>query len=203
MARRVIANIVLTLDGRTSGPAGAGDMSVIAPHGVSEQARDALMRMTEADTALLGRNNYEGFFGWWPSVVRNPEADPRDRAFSRWLNDVDKVVFSRTLVSLEWSNARLATASPADTVRELRELPGGDIRVLSSGGLIRQLLDANLIDRLELTLAPTIVGDGGQKLFDPAPLGSKWRFTAVAQTASGALQIVADRDDEGRCGADP
>lgn len=48
MARLVVANIVMTLDGRTSGTSGAGDMSVIAPNGVSEQARDALVRMPEA-----------------------------------------------------------------------------------------------------------------------------------------------------------
>lgn len=195
MARRVIANTVLTLDGRTTGPGGPGDMSVIAPHGVSDQARDALVRMTASDTALLGRNNYQGFYGWWPSVAENPDADPRDRAFSRWLNDVDKIVFSRTLGSTDWSNATLATASPANTVRELRELPGGDIRVLSSGQLIRQLLDAGLIDRLELTLAPTIVGDGGSTLFDADTIGSAWNFTTVTPTDSGALHIVADRND--------
>lgn len=193
MSRRVIANIVLTLDGCTTGPSGARDMSVIAPHGVSDQARDALVRMTDATTVLLGRANYEGFHGWWPSVAAQADADPRDRAFSRWLNEVEKVVFSRTLGSVDWSNARLATAGPADTVRGLREASGGDIRVLSSQQVIRQLLNADLIDRLELTIAPTIVGDGGQKLFDFGMAASAWTFSTVDQTDSGALRLVADR----------
>ncbi len=206
MPRRVIANIVVTLDGRTTGPGGAGDMSVIAPHGVSDQAREALVRMTDATTVLLGRKNYEGFHGWWPSVAENPQADPRDREFSRWLNTVDKIVFSRTVQSVDWTNARLATAGPEDTVRMLREEAGGDIRVLSSQQIIRQLLRASLVDRLELTVSPSIVGGGGQMLFDADSTVSTWAYSSVTPTDSGALQLVADRiggADDRTDGMDP
>jgi len=43
-----------------------------------------------------------------------------DRAFSRWLNDVEKVVFSTTLTGADWANSRLATSDPASTVKEQR-----------------------------------------------------------------------------------
>lgn len=103
------------------------------------------------------------------------------------------MVFSRTLGSVDWSNARLATTGPVDAVRGLREASGGDIRVLSSQQVIRQLLNADLIDRLELTIAPSIVGDGGQKLFDFGMAALAWAFSTVDQTDSGALRLVADR----------
>ena len=48
--RRVIANIVMTLDGHTTGPDGAFDMAPIAPHGISDQMRAALVAMTTATT---------------------------------------------------------------------------------------------------------------------------------------------------------
>lgn len=85
--RRVIANIVLTLDGRTTGPAGEFDMSYIAPHGISNQMRDALVEMTYATTVLLGRKNYEGFGAYWPTIAHAADAGARDQRFARWLDE--------------------------------------------------------------------------------------------------------------------
>jgi dihydrofolate reductase len=60
------------------------------------------MKLTAgATTVLLGRKNYQGFSSYWPAVADDEEADPRDRGFSRWLNGVEKVVFSRTLAALD------------------------------------------------------------------------------------------------------
>lgn len=190
--RRVIANLVLTLDGRTTGPGGPMDMSCIAPHGVSDQARDGLVQMTEATTVLLGRNNYQGFASYWPQVARDQNAEPRDAAFARWLDDVEKVVFSRTLTTLEWTNSRLAEGEPATVVRALRAEQGGDIRVLSSQSLIRQLLAADELDRFELTLAPTIAG-GGARLFDGSLPASDWIVSDLMRTDSGAVRLAYDR----------
>lgn len=85
--RTVIANISLSLDGRTSGPGGEYDMGWIVPHAVTNAARNHMISVSSmATTVLLGRKNYQGFGSYWPSVADNEEADSRDRAFSRWLN---------------------------------------------------------------------------------------------------------------------
>jgi hypothetical protein len=55
-----------------------------------------------------GRKNYQGFFALWPAVADDHNASPEDRTFSRWLNEVEKVVFSDMLTAVEWNNARLA-----------------------------------------------------------------------------------------------
>src|SRR4029453_3900745 len=95
--RRVVANIALSLDSRVNGPGGEYDMGWIVPHAISDAARDHMTRVTSpGTTALLGRKNHDGFAGYWPAVTDQVDADPRDRAFSRWLNEVDKVVFSTT-----------------------------------------------------------------------------------------------------------
>ncbi|MFN8079058.1 MAG: dihydrofolate reductase family protein [Kineosporiaceae bacterium] len=96
MNRQVIANIMLSLDGRTTGPGGPFDMGWIVPHAITDQARDSLLAMTSGTTALLGRVNYQGFGGYWPPVADDGGADPRDRRFASWLNEVEKVVFSTT-----------------------------------------------------------------------------------------------------------
>lgn len=81
--RTVIGNFSMSLDGRVTGPAGESDMAWIVPHAVTDVARDHMVSVTSpATTVLLGRKNYQGFGGYWPTVVNDKTADPRDRAFS-------------------------------------------------------------------------------------------------------------------------
>ena len=191
--RRVVANITLSLDGRINGPGGEYDMGWIVPHALSDGARDHMMRVTEpATTVLLGRKNYQGFGGFWPSVADMEEADPRDRAFSRWLDGTEKIVFSSTLTEVTWRNSRLATVGPAGTVAQLREAEGGDIIVLASASVIRRLLQADLVDRLSIMQCPVVVG-GGERLFDDTLPASDWTPAGSWSTESGATTLLFDR----------
>src|SRR5579859_3391112 len=150
--RTVIGNISLSLDGRITGPGGEYDMGWIVPHAITNAARNNMISVTTpATTALLGRKNYEGFGYYWPAVANDETADPRDRAFSRWLNSVEKIVFSSTLKVPTWENSRIVNADPATVIQELRQHPGGDIIVLASGSIIRSLLRVDGLDRLSIT----------------------------------------------------
>ena len=191
--RRVVANISLSLDGRVSGAGGEYDMGWIVPHAVTDAAREHMIRVTgPATTVLLGRKNYQGFGGFWPAVAKDENADPRDRAFSEWLNAVEKVVFSSTLTEAPWENSRIAGADPGAVVRELREQPGGDIIVLASTSVIRALLEAGELDRLSVTLCPEIVG-GGRRLLDDGLPAASWSLTDMSTTESGAICLIYDR----------
>ena len=165
-------------------------MSWILPHAVTDTTRDHLLRWTStATTAVLGRKNYVGFGGYWPTVAADDNAEPRDRAFAQWFDAVEKVVVSTTLQETPWSNSR-RVPDPVQAVRQLRTEPGGDIIVLSSTSLIRALLAAGEIDRLTLNLAPTIVG-GGVCLFDDVP-SSSWTLTSADRSDTGALYLTYD-----------
>lgn len=168
-------------------------MGWILPHVITDASRDYLMRMTRtATTALLGRKNYEGFGGYWPTVAKDENAEPRDRAFAQWLDSVDKVVFSSTLTEAAWDNSRLAEGDPATVVRQLREQPGGDIVVLNSGSVINALIEADELDRLTLNLCPELVG-GGARLFEDGIPSTSWSLTDTSTTESGAIYLVYDR----------
>lgn len=126
--RTVIANIALSFDGRVTGPGGEHDMGWIVPHAITDAARDHMVSVTSpATTVLLGRKNYVGFEGYWPTVADDESADSRDRAFSSWLNSVEKIVFSSTLKEAAWQNSRIVDVEPAAIVEELRQQKGGDI----------------------------------------------------------------------------
>jgi dihydrofolate reductase len=190
--RKVIANITLSLDGRTTGPAGDYDMSWIVPHAVTDGARDAMVRLTRATTALLGRKNYQGFGGYWPTVAKDEDAEPRDRTFAQWLDKVEKVVFSSTLEDAPWQNSRIVNDDAAKVVRELRQQEGGDIVVLASQSVIRALLAADEVDRFSINLAPELVG-GGTRLFEDGMPASSWTLTDMATSESGAVWMYYDR----------
>jgi dihydrofolate reductase len=192
--RQVRANISLTLDGRYNGPGGPDDMGPIVPYAITNVARDHLTRIYEgATTALLGRRNAEGFLSYWPAVADDENADPRDRGYARWLVDAEKVVLSSTLTEAPWDRARVVNAPAADVVAELKAAGEGDIIVNNSASVIRPLLAADLVDRLDLILCPEIAG-GGDQLFDTGLPGSKWKLTHHETGELGEIALVYARE---------
>lgn len=192
-ARKVTANIALTLDGRYNGPGGANDMGAVVRYATTEVARDHLTRVWEgATTALLGRRNAEGFLGFWPTVADDGSADPRDRGYAKWLVDTDKVVLSTTLTESPWERTRVVNAPAADVVAELKADGEGDILVNSSPSVIKALLAADLIDRLHLLICPEIAG-GGQRLFEDGLPGTGWRLTRQESGELGEIAVTYDR----------
>jgi dihydrofolate reductase len=191
--RTVVASFSVSLDGYVTGPGGPTDMSWVARHAVSDQARELMTQfVNNGTTALLGRRNYEGFRGYWPAVGQDENADPRDRAYGQWLDRVEKVVFSTTLTSTDWTGARIVNADPASVVRELRDQDGGDIIVQNSLSLVRALLAADEVDRIAMILCPELSG-GGVPLFDKGFPSTSWNLTNVTSTDTGALALVYDR----------
>ncbi len=197
-ARTVIGNISLSLDGRVTGPGGEYDMGWIVPHAVTDTARDHIVAVTSpATTLLLGRKNYTGFGSYWPRIADDESADPRDRAFSKWLNAVEKIVFSSTLTEATWENSRIVDTDAAQVIAELRPQEGGDIIVLASGSVIKSLLRADALDRLSITLCPEVAG-GGARLFEDGLPSSSWSLRQSTVTESGALCLLYDRLRAGR-----
>ncbi|WP_329342758.1 dihydrofolate reductase family protein [Streptomyces sp. NBC_00663] len=192
-ARKVTANISLTLDGRFNGPGGPGDLGAIVPYAITEVARNHLTRLHEnATTVLLGRRNAEGFLGFWPSVAEDDNADPRDRGYAKWLVDTEKVVLSTTLTEAPWSRARVVNAPTADVVAGLKADGEGDILINSSASVIKAALAADLLDRLYLIVCPEIAG-GGERLFDDGLPASKWTLTHREIGESGEMALTYDR----------
>src|SRR4051794_15567650 len=157
--RNVVLWVGMSLDGFTAGA--KEELDWLVPHATTQEAAAIHRRLRQrCDTVLVGRVNYEGFFGYWPKVKDDPKASPSDVEISRWLDDVPKVVFSRTLREVKWKNARLATGSAAEEVAALKRAPGKDIMIQNSTRLTRSLLEAGLVDELNITVAPVVLGEG-------------------------------------------
>ena len=115
--------------------------------------------LNNAGTILYGRTTYQLMEDFWPTVVKNPTGDKHMDDFANAIENVSKVLFSRTVKSVTWRNVRLATKDLKDEVIELKQQPGNDIFV-GSPSLIDELTKLNLIDVWQLCVHPVIVGHG-------------------------------------------
>lgn len=192
--RRVVANIGLTMDGCYQGPGGRWDHSAIASYARnSDVAGDQMVQSIQTATAaVLGRVNAEHFFEVWPPVIGMEGADPRDEAYARWLVSVEKVVLSGTLSEFPWEGSRVVNAPAADVIAELKASGEGDILISHSASVIKALLSADAVDRLNLIVTPEVVG-GRYRLFDEGLPGSKWRLVSHETEDQGVVGLTYDR----------
>jgi dihydrofolate reductase len=114
-----------------------------------------LNEVMEAQVQLLGRLTYEGFAAAWPS---------REGPFADKLNSDPKYVVSTTLKDPEWENTTVISGNVIDRISTLKDETEGVILVAGSGTLVRELLEANLVDELRLMVFPTILARG-KRLF--------------------------------------
>ena len=113
----------------------------------------------DADAFLFGRWTYEVFAGSWGTI---PEM--KDSEIGRALGSKPKYVMSSTLTDPEWADTTVISGDPSAAVGELRAQPGGGLLVPGGRTLIRWLMAHDLVDVINLFLAPVVVGQG-QRLF--------------------------------------
>lgn len=140
------------------------------------------------DDVLLGRGTYDYWSGYWPTSDVQPFAD--------FINGTTKHVFTSDPAGLAWAGSVRATGPLTDHVDRLKGGPGGDIGVHGSIGLVQSLVAADLVDRLELVVVPTVAGTG-RRLFSGAGRLQRMRLTSTTRSTSGCvfLGYRRHRDD--------
>lgn len=113
-----------------------------------------------AGVILYGRITYQ-LMEYWRTVVNDPTGNRSTDEFAVIMDNIPKVVFSRTLKNVEWETARLAKKDLKEEVLELKQQAGKDVLV-GSPSLIVQLTQLGLIDEYQLGVHPTILGSGLQ-----------------------------------------
>ena len=124
--------------------------------------------MRDADLQIFGRKTYELMVPYWPDVAKDPSGSNDDREFAVAFSSLDKVVFSRSLKSVDDQTARIVSTDLRDEILKLKKEQGKNILV---GGvdIPSQLLELGLIDEFRFVVGPTVVGEG-RRLFDGVSL---------------------------------
>jgi dihydrofolate reductase len=168
--RKLIVTNIVSLDGYYDGP--GGDVMAMPMDERFDEYNAT--RLAAADTLLLGRNSYEGFKGYWPTVKDDPEASEHNREISRLENAIDKIVISDTLSEDEtepWTDTTeiVRRADAHERIRELKQGDGREILMFASRTLWNELLQARLVDELHFMVGGLALGGGTPAFAGAAP----------------------------------
>jgi len=151
--RKLIAAMNMTLDGFCDHTAG------IADDEIHEHYNQLL---SNADDLLYGRITYQLMESYWPTVVKNPTGNKATDEFGILIDNIPKIVFSRTLKKVDWKNTTLKGEIIKDEIVELKQSQNGGSKniIVGSPGLIVALMQLDLIDEYQLCVHPIILGRG-------------------------------------------
>lgn len=180
MTRRVVANLFYSVDGVAADPN-------LFQHDSFDDDLAALMTegISRIDANVLGRVTYDGWAPYWPTAVGCPED-----GFAQFINGTPKYLASRTVKAedIEWENTELIEGDLVEFVRALKETDGGDIAVQGSLSVVRQLVEAGLMDSLTLIVHPVVAGSG-RGLFEGAQ-HTRLRLVEAKATQKGNVLLT-------------
>ena len=139
-----------------------GDMSW-AHHGAQDPEWDAFVtdNAKGGGTLVFGRITYDLMASFWPT----PAAVQTMPAVAERMNNLPKVVFSRTLDRAAWQNTALVGGDIAAAVRKMKSEPGRGMAIFGSGTIVSQLAQEGLIDEYQVVVNPLVLG-GGRTMFE-------------------------------------
>jgi dihydrofolate reductase len=134
-----------------------GDMSFA--HNDNQDAEwDAFVASNASGGGILlfGRITYELMANFWPT----PFAAEHMPLVAERMNNLPKVVFSRTLDNASWNNTKLVKGDMTGEIRRMKKGSGEDMVILGSGSMVSQLAQEGLIDEYQIVVDPVVLGKG-------------------------------------------
>lgn len=144
----------MSLDGFIAGPNGEMDWMM---WDWDTPVKEFVQGLTApVDTIVMGRKLAEGFIPTWTDRSKDPlTADE----FAQKMVNTQKIVFSKTLTEAAWENTTIANNLIED-VNRIKSLKGGDIIAYGGGTFVSALIEANMIDEINLFFNPAAIGEG-------------------------------------------
>jgi dihydrofolate reductase len=133
---------------------------------------------------LFGRITYEMMASYWPT----PHAIENFPVVAEGMNNLPKVVFSRTMDKASWSNTKLVKGDLAAEVRKMKKEPGKDMVILGSGSIVSQLAQQGLIDEYQVAVNPIVLGKG-RTMFDGVKDKLTLKLTKTRPFANGSVVL--------------
>jgi dihydrofolate reductase len=156
--RRLILQTSVSIDGYVA----AVDKSHPWSEGSEEDEafrRWILDSVWAAGAHLMGRVTYEEMAAFWPTSTSE---------YARPMNDIPKVVFSKTLQHADWPETRIARGDLVEEIRRLKREAGKDLIAYGGATLDQALSRLGLVDEYRLMIQPAALG-AGLPLFKDLP----------------------------------
>jgi dihydrofolate reductase len=159
----------------------------------NDEMGEAVGSTHDADVMLFGRVTYDSFAGAWPD---REAAGGDDAAFAKQLGDMRKIVASRSPLEFSWRNSEQLTGDLVETVTALKDDPAiRRIALSGSVSVVRQLLDAGLLDELHIFVHPATAGTG-LRLFDEGAPPRFLELISAQPFKTGVVHLVYALDPD-------
>ena len=149
--RHLVLQMGVTLDGYVAGTGGEGDWGLPAEHPDVRARKVASLR--QVGTHIMGGSPTRRWPLTWPTATGE---------YAAFMNDLPKVVFSKTLPAAEWPGSRIARGDLSEEVAALKSYSGGNGEIMVHGGaaFVQALSRSGLIDEYRLVILPVAPGNG-------------------------------------------
>jgi dihydrofolate reductase len=157
--RKVVLQMSVSVDGLVAGREGGLGGSLPED---DELTRWKMHQLHHTGTHVMGRVTYEQMAAHWPTATDDYAAP---------MNELPKVVFSKSLQAADWNNSTVAYGDTAEEIARLKQAPGKDIVAHGGASFVQSLSNLGLIDEYRLVIEPVALGYGLPMFRDlPAPL---------------------------------
>ena len=178
--RNLIYAINFTADGCCDHTKGVG----------SEEMLEHYMDLFRSvDLQIFGRKTYELMVPYWPDVAKDPRATKASIEFGKAFVALNRIVFSRTLNSVEEKNTNIVRTNLKEEILKLKQEPGK--KILAGGVSVpAQLIELGLVDEFHFVMQPFVVGEG-RRLGEGVSLAERLRLKLVDSKVlkSGAVAL--------------
>ena len=190
--RKVIAGMQSSLDGKVEGPEGYADWV--------DAWSDHYNVMPRVDACLLGAGMYPGYEQYWSAIQNGPDEPlsatgkvptPGEVEYARFAAQTPHYVLSSTLTSALWPQTSFVRG--LDEIAAVKQQPGKDIYLVGGARTVASLIDAGLVDELQLAVHPLIAGEG-KPLFATTEVRRGLELREVQQLQDGCVSLTYGTD---------
>jgi dihydrofolate reductase len=190
--RKVIAGMQSSLDGKVEGPEGYADWV--------DAWSDHYNVMPRVDACLLGAGMYPGYEQYWSAIQNGPDEPlsatgkvptPGEVEYARFAAQTPHYVLSSTLTSAVWPQTSFVRG--LDEIAALKQQRGKDIYLVGGARTVASLIDAGLVDELQLAVHPLIAGEG-KPLFATTEVRRGLELREVQQLQDGCVRLTYGTD---------
>jgi len=183
--RKLKLQMQITVDGFVAGPEGQLDWMTWQ---MDEKGIELVNQLVDtSDTILMGRKMTPGFVNYWEGV----KPDDPQYDFAQKMVNTPKVVFSRTVSSMEGKNVRVENGDVVAAVNGLKSQSGKDLLVYGGASFVASLIENRLIDELNLLVNPIAIHEGMRIFNSRMPLQL---VDSVAYTTGKVLNTYKPRE---------
>lgn len=179
--RKLVLQMGRSIDGYVSG----GPEEDIGGGGPQhpEVAARTMDWIIHAGAHAMGRVTYGEMSGFWPTS-NDPYAKP--------MNEIPKIVFSKTLTHADWATTTIARGELADEVATIKSQPGDDVIVYGGYTLAQALTRADLVDEYRLITRPVALGSG-EPMFKDLSAGRRLELVEATPYPDGTVITIYRR----------